>query len=80
MEITVNPDPFPDIQGTYSFRAIEFVCRKGEHVDLHLLNVYFHITDRLNCIGVKQDIFLSTKRSNLLYGLNSPDLIVCKHD
>ena len=73
-------DVLPHVQGADALGGMELVPGDGEHVNIHLLDVYRHMTRCLNSVAVERDAALTAERADLLHGLDSAYLVIGEHD
>ena len=73
-------DVLPHVQCADALGRMELVPGDGEHVYIHLLDVYRHMPRGLNSIAVERDAALTAERADLFHGLHGAYLVICEHD
>ena len=68
------------IQSAATLGSVKLVCGQGGQIDVHLIYIERHFTQRLYCVGMEQHATLTAKLANLFQGLQNTDLIVGRHN
>ena len=71
---------FFGIQHADPFRSVEFVRGQGQHIDIFLHDMNFHMAHRLYGVGMKEHALVTADFSQLRNGLDGADLVIGVHD
>ena len=80
MHEIINHDALADVKRADPLGRVDFMARKGKHVNVLLLDIDRHIADGLHRIGVEQNAFIAADFPDFRNRLDGADFVVRVHD